>query len=95
MKRVEQEWYILLYFNSHVRSYQSYRDPLILLVQSSKEGKCEKCMMQNQYCICESIQTIRNKSEDELNRWNMRFVVWMHHKAGAKTLVVPLHVNVV
>ena len=95
MKRVEQEWYILLYFNSHVRSYQSYRDPLILLVQSSKEGKCEKCMMQNQYCICESIQTIRNKSEDELNRWNMRFVVWMHHKAGAKTLVVSLHVNVV
>eukprot|EP00435_Cladocopium_sp_Y103_P060022 s265_g21.t1 len=44
------------------------------------EGKCEKCMMQKQYCICESIETIRNKSQDELNRWNMRFVVWMHHK---------------
>ena len=65
---------------------------LILFIQSSKEGKCENCMMQNQYCICESIQKMRNKFEDEVNRWNMRFVVWMHHKAGAKTLAMSFHV---
>lgn len=49
----------------------------------AKEGKCERCMMQNEYCICTSIQTIHSKSRDELSQCPMRFVVWMHHKAGA------------
>eukprot|EP00933_Yihiella_yeosuensis_P052110 TRINITY_DN5010_c1_g2_i1.p1 TRINITY_DN5010_c1_g2~~TRINITY_DN5010_c1_g2_i1.p1 ORF type:complete len:334 (+),score=65.94 TRINITY_DN5010_c1_g2_i1:59-1060(+) len=41
------------------------------------EGKCEKCMMQFEFCICASIAKLREKITTTSN---VRFVVWMHHK---------------
>lgn len=46
------------------------------------EGKCERCMMQDKYCICCAIAKILQPlPRDSRGRaCAVRFVVWMHHK---------------
>ena len=44
------------------------------------EGKCHRCMMQLDFCICAAIENIRHDMLHGLACLTLRFVVWIHHK---------------
>ena len=54
-----------------------------LEVEMQAEGKCPKCMMQVEFCICAAVQNARQTMLNEQKCAHLHclhFVIWIHHK---------------
>mmetsp|Transcript_101110 Transcript_101110/g.286580 ORF Transcript_101110/g.286580 Transcript_101110/m.286580 type:complete len:294 (+) Transcript_101110:128-1009(+) len=45
-----------------------------------EEGKCKKCMLQHEHCICQDLACLARETAESCMGDRVRFIVWMHPK---------------